>query len=296
MFLKSPTSRVLTGFVLLALACLAVPRPAAADEFTLKDGRKIIGTIVGYEGDMFRVQTDYGFVLIRKDKVVSIRVEPGSNAKPGESSNGSKPAGDSSASPPPPQPAAPQPPPSRPINAPLPVPIREHVEGNDYVNDSLLFSMYKPPDWRLMEDVHKEKVPAIVAMSSPDEQTLLFVDRQVWSGEPLLTDDRVEANLRSTYENFKKISESQTQVDGLPAIRRSFTGVIDGAEWHGVSVHIAHGNTVFGIIELTASETYEFQEAIFNKIIKSFHFLPPPAAGSGRAASAGDKPAVHGPA
>ncbi|HET7842371.1 MAG TPA: hypothetical protein VFM21_12225 [Terriglobia bacterium] len=285
----------------MALACLVVPRPATADEFTLKDGRKMTGTIVGYEGDMFRVQTDYGFVLIRKDKVVSIRVEPGTNSKPNEAAAGGKPANEPASASPASnsrevaKPATP-PPPSRPINAPLPVPIREHVEGNEYVNDSLLFSMYKPPDWRLMEDVHKEKVPAIVAMSSPDEQTLLFVDRQVWSAEPVLNDDHVEANLRSAYQEFKKLSESSLQVDGQPAMRRSFTGVIDGAEWHGVSVHVAHGNAVFGIIELTASETYEFQEAIFNKIVKSFHFLPPPPAGSGRAASVGAKPAVHGPA
>jgi hypothetical protein len=33
---------------------------------------------------------------------------------------------------------------------------------------------------------------------------------------------------------------------------------------------------VFGITGLTSAETFEFQEALFNKIIKSLHFLPPP--------------------
>lgn len=263
-------------FLALALACAATALPALADEFTLRDGRKITGTIVGYEGDMFRVQTDYGFVLIRKDKVISIRVEssgkaddPTKGAKtetPGAApSFGNPDAGL--------KPAPPSPPVSRPLNEPLPAHIREHLDGNDYVNDTLEFSMYKPPDWKLLEDLHKEKVSAIVAMSSPDEQTLLFVDRQVWSGPPNLGDDRVEANLRGSYQDYKKLSESPLQVDGLPAIRRSFTGVIDGAEWHGVSVHVAHGNAVFGVIGLTSAETYEFQEALFNKIIKSFHFL-----------------------
>ncbi len=282
----------MTGSVFLALACLSLTPFARGDELTLKDGRKITGTIVGYEGDMFRVQTDYGFVLIRKDKVVSIRVEPG--AKPGEAPNANKAAGEATNSPPAAKPAAPQPP-SRPINAPLPTHLREHIEGNDYVNDTLQFSMYKPPDWKLMEDVHKEKVSAVVAMSSPDEQTLLFVDRQVWSGQPVLNDDRVEANLRSAYQEFNKISESFVQVDGLPAVRKSFTGVIDGAEWHGVSVHIARGNTVFGVIELTEAETYEFQEAIFNKIIKSFRFLPASPSANDHAAPVNGQPSVHGP-
>jgi len=45
-----------------------------AEEITLKDGRKIVGTIVGYEKDMFRIETDYGIALVRKDKVASIQV------------------------------------------------------------------------------------------------------------------------------------------------------------------------------------------------------------------------------
>jgi hypothetical protein len=135
-----------------------------------------------------------------------------------------------------------------------------------------------------------------VAMSSPDELTLLFVDRQVWSGAPVLSDDRVEANLRQSYEQFKKISESSVQVDGLPAIRRSFTGVIDGAEWHGVSVHIAQGNTVFGLVGMTSAETYQFQEAIFNKIIKSFRFLAAPSAGgTGHTVTGAASPVDHSP-
>ena len=194
---------------------------------------------------------------------------------PASSPNGSPPAASPSAATPvsAPKSASPPLPISKPLNEPLPAHLREHIDGNDYINDTLQFAMYKPPDWKLMEDLHREKVSAVVAMSSPDEQTLLFVDRQVWSGEPVLSDDRVEANLRHSYQEFKKLSESSIQVDGLPAIRRSFTGVIEGAEWHGVSVHVAHGNTVFGVIGLTSAETYQFQEAIFNKIIKSFHFL-----------------------
>ena len=135
--------------------------------------------------------------------------------------------------------------------------------------------MFKPLGWKLFEGLHKEKVSAIVALSSEDEHTLLFVDRQVWSGTPNLADDRIESNLRSTYEDYKKISETRTSVDGCDAIRRDFSGVIDGLEWHGVSVHLAKGSTVFGIVGLTSSETYSFQQAVFNKIIKSFRFFPP---------------------
>jgi hypothetical protein len=49
---------------------------ARADEIRLKDGTKIVGTIVGFENDSFRVETSYGFALIRKDKVADINIVP----------------------------------------------------------------------------------------------------------------------------------------------------------------------------------------------------------------------------
>jgi hypothetical protein len=60
-----------------ALALLAVligTCVARADEIRLKDGTKISGTIVGFENDSFRVETAYGFALIRKDKVADINI------------------------------------------------------------------------------------------------------------------------------------------------------------------------------------------------------------------------------
>ncbi|HXM96845.1 MAG TPA: hypothetical protein VN982_00065 [Candidatus Dormibacteraeota bacterium] len=52
----------------------------SADEIRLKDGKKLNGVIVGYEDNMFKVKTDYGFVLVEKDKIASI-VPSGGSAK-----------------------------------------------------------------------------------------------------------------------------------------------------------------------------------------------------------------------
>lgn len=43
-----------------------------ADEFKLKDGRKLRGVIVSYEDNMFKIKTDFGYELIEKDKIESI--------------------------------------------------------------------------------------------------------------------------------------------------------------------------------------------------------------------------------
>jgi len=45
---------------------------AHADEIRLKDGSKIIGTIIGFEDGAFKVQTSYGFAMVRKDQIVEI--------------------------------------------------------------------------------------------------------------------------------------------------------------------------------------------------------------------------------
>jgi hypothetical protein len=316
--------RIIAGLLAVA-ALLGAPRPTCAEEIILKNGQKIVGTIVGYEKDMFRVETEYGIALVRKDKVASIQVSkpeagsPQTPPHPATKANDEKPAhavaapdagaaaAPATATPSaaagaksfepmpaaaapakspevapvaaapvkPPPPPPPPPPVSHPIDVPLPAHLEEHVDGNTYFSDTFQFSMFKPPDWKIYEGVPKETGSGIMAMGTEDEQTLLIVDRQVWSGTPKLTSDQVEAKLRQTYQEYTRVSEEAFVCDGQTATRRTFTGVLDGAEWHGMAVHVIHGNMVFGIIGLTSAETFQFQEAIFNKIIKTLHFANP---------------------
>ena len=61
---------VLASGLLAAGFCLAPS--VLGDEIKLKDGKKLYGVIVGYEDNMFRVKTDFGFVLVEKEKIASI--------------------------------------------------------------------------------------------------------------------------------------------------------------------------------------------------------------------------------
>jgi hypothetical protein len=61
----------LTGFAVV-IAFLAGTGAARGDEFHLKDGSKIIGTIVGFEDGAFKVQTTYGFAYVRKESIAEI--------------------------------------------------------------------------------------------------------------------------------------------------------------------------------------------------------------------------------
>jgi hypothetical protein len=70
----------LASVCILAIAAL----PACGDEIRLKDGKKLYGVIVAYEENMFKVKTDFGYVLVEKDKIASIipAAATGSEAQP----------------------------------------------------------------------------------------------------------------------------------------------------------------------------------------------------------------------
>jgi hypothetical protein len=64
--------RGLLTIAILAGAMSVAALSARADEIRLKDGKKLYGVIVAYEDNMFKVKTDFGYVLVEKDKIASI--------------------------------------------------------------------------------------------------------------------------------------------------------------------------------------------------------------------------------
>ena len=205
--------------VLLPVAAVAAGA-ARADEIRLKDGTKIIGTIVGFENDSFRVETSYGFALIQKDKVADISIVAAKkDPEPKPKSTAPAPPPSSAAqalfprsrkslllprascrnrmrsrrcaprpAPAPPRmpaaktdmaapkiktvaAAAPAPPvaPPAPPPAPEPVVIRDEIRGNQYVNLTYGFQMYKPPSWELIPAARKALPDAVAAMGTNDQ-------------------------------------------------------------------------------------------------------------------------------
>jgi hypothetical protein len=72
----------------------ATASSSRADEIRLKDGKKLYGVIVAYEDNMFKVKTDFGYVLVEKDKIASIIPDTpsGAAAIPGAKPASSTPA------------------------------------------------------------------------------------------------------------------------------------------------------------------------------------------------------------
>ncbi len=84
--------RVPAKLPLLCVALCLAATSAFSDEIRLKDGKKLYGVIVAYEDNMFKIKTDFGFVLVEKDKIASIIPTTPGSAAPATtpSANGAK--------------------------------------------------------------------------------------------------------------------------------------------------------------------------------------------------------------
>lgn len=81
------------AWIVLA-ACAVLAGGVCADQLRLKDGSVINGTIVGFDENSFKVKTNYGYAMVRRDQVVSIEV-----SDPDADAAGKKPAGSSAPAP-----------------------------------------------------------------------------------------------------------------------------------------------------------------------------------------------------
>jgi hypothetical protein len=77
-----PRKRGCVCLAALAVAFCITATSTRADEIRLKDGKKLYGVIVAYEDNMFKVKTDYGYVLVEKDKIAAIVPSPPANETP----------------------------------------------------------------------------------------------------------------------------------------------------------------------------------------------------------------------
>jgi hypothetical protein len=253
----------------LGFLCL----PASADELKLRDGTKITGKIVGFENDYFKVETPYGFALVRRDKVASITMTE--DKKNSASSKKSAEA----APPPPSTPSLPSPPANASATSsasPAPPPrVREEVAGTTYTNHLYGFRLYKPPSWQVIEGAQRTLPNAVVAMGTSDETTLLVVGREPARGSLETQAAATERRLREIYENYRSLEEERTIVAGQPAVSRRFRGTVEGHDWSGRVVWVTHGSDLFTVFGMTYadSDLIQIQENVIAKTIASLEFV-----------------------
>jgi hypothetical protein len=317
-------------FVPALLSLLVASGAVRADEIRLKDGTKITGTIVGFENDSFRVETAYGFALIRKDKVADINItaakkEPEPKAKPAAAAEASSspahaatPALDPAvvkqpASPgttaaetssvtsmrapvnpggatnpsakaemappkmktvaaevpaPPVAPPAPPPPPEPPV-------IHDEIRGNQYVNETYGFQMYRPPSWDLIPAARKALPDAVAALGTSDQTTLLVIGRTTAKDSLDAHATATENALKDVYENYRLISTRTLNVGGVPAIEQRSRGTVDGRDWSVIILTVFKDNNAFTLLGMTwaNSDLIQVQENVISKAVASLTFV-----------------------
>lgn len=296
----------------LAVALVLAAVTAKADELYLKDGSKIVGTIVGFQDSSFKVQTSYGFALVEKDKILRIIPTDAESPKPESKAQLKKesvpdakkkpsakmieasekpavePAKIAQAAPAPPdlsnhtdqkpagvpvvanQPATPP----APTKAPGPPVNREEVRGNQYINYTYGFKIYKAPSWNIIEGAQNTMPNAIVALGTSDETTLMVIGHEQTKDSMEARASATEKQLHEVYENYRRISEWNAHVGGLPAIERHYRGMVGGHDWSGVLVTLARGNEIFTILGMTYadSDLIQIQENVISRAIASLDF------------------------
>jgi hypothetical protein len=315
-------------FLLALLSLLITAGATRADEIRLKDGTKIIGIIVGFENDSFRVETSYGFALIQKDKVADISItaakkeseqkpkvnaavppppatapsvipavakEPATpaNSSPGAiaaapmrapvsaGASGSSAAKTEIAAPkiksvaaaePAPPVAPPAPPP-----APVPPVIRDEIRGNQYVNLTYGFQMYRPPSWDLIPGARKALPDAVAALGTNDQTTLLVIGREQAKDSLDAHSAATEKALKDVYENYRLISTRHVSVAGFPAVEQRSRGTADGRDWSVILLTLYKGNDAFTLLGMTYadSDLIQVQENVIAKAVNSLTFVAP---------------------
>jgi len=296
--------------LLFAGACAGVFAGAArADEIRLKDGKKLHGVIVAYEDNMFKVKTDFGYVLVEKDKIESIipdtpadETGSGATAKPSaksgaavaahaETNKQARASGivNSSAA----RPEIPlntargdaTPPPIKAVSdapsmalatpiSPPPPPIKEEIQGNLYLNHEFLFRMYKAPSWQIIGDAGQSLPNAIVAMGTSNESTLLVVGHEKTNSALEPAAKEVEKKLSEVYDNYRLILQRKTVLGGLPALEYKYRGLADGHDWSGTLAVVARNGDVFTVLGMTYADTdlIQIQENVISRAIASIDF------------------------
>jgi hypothetical protein len=167
--------------------------------------------------------------------------------------------------------AAAAPAPAKPAGPP---PVREEVSGNQYVNETYGFRMYKPPGWDLIAGARAIMPGALAALGTSDERTYLMIGLAP-AGETLTDSiDQAEQRLREAMASFRVTDQKRLMVSGVSSIAHRFRGSVDQHEWSGIVVFVPLGARIYTIFGMTYAESdlVQIQENVINRAITSLQF------------------------
>jgi hypothetical protein len=218
---------------------------AAAEEFLLKDGTKIVGHMSALQTDKIEVETAYGKMQLKRGDIITINFpENGTIAAPGSAA-----AKD----------AAPS--------------IEESLRGTQYVNKTGKFTLTVPSDWKI-DAKHPRTAPVVTVLSSQDNMRFLTVTQEEYNGSLESYKGLLELTYRKSFGNYEELSESPVKIDGKSAMLLSFRGISSKADNLPVQFLVAiipSGTTYTRVATWCVEPLFHETQPMFEKIVNSYH-------------------------
>jgi hypothetical protein len=224
---------------------LTIPVHAFAEEFAMKDGTKIVGHMVSVTPDTIEVETSYGKMSLKRSEILQINF---SENKP--ASNTAATAADKA-----------------------PAKIDDSLVGTVYTNRTAKFSLTLPADWTLKPELLSIS-GAVAGLGSSDELRYLMVTRETYTASLESYKGLVEVEARSKVDDFERVLDSHTTIDGQPSLLLSYRGTLPAANNIPVQFLVAiipTGNTITRLTAWCAEPLFNETQAMFETILNSYH-------------------------
>jgi hypothetical protein len=224
---------------------LAMSLPAAAEEFLLKDGTKIVGHMSALQADKIEVETAYGKMQLKRSDIIAINFpENGTVA-----ATGSPAAKDAAQN------------------------IEESLRGTQYVNKTGKFTLTVPADWKI-DAKQPRSAPIVTILASHDDMRFLTVTQEEYSGSLESYKGMLEIKYRKIFGGYEALSESSAKIDGKSPLLLSFRGISTKADNVPVQFLVAiipSGATYTRVVTWCAEPLFHETQPMFEKIVNSYH-------------------------
>jgi len=230
---------------ILTALFLAFSLAVSAEELVLKDGTKIVGKMTAITGDKIELETAYGKMQVNRADVVTITFPEN---KPGAA------------------------PPAAPAKTELPK-IDESLKGTEYVNRTEKFSLSLPAEWKVNPAL-RASPDVIAALSSSDDLRYLLVVNETYAASLDSYNGLVEIQAKKNLQNYEKVSETPTKIDGKSALILSYRGVSPQAENLPIHFLVAIIQRPSGFLRITTwcvEPLFKETQPSFEKILRSYH-------------------------
>ena len=250
---KSLRSETVKRLATISLLCLTVglvmSLSALAEEIVLKDGTKIIGHMTGVTSDKIDVETSNGKIKLKRSDIMAINFSESSSGKaPGTGAD------------------------KQDLRTPK---NDETLNGTQYVNRTNNFSLTLPPGWII--DKNLLGLPsALAGLTSKDKTRLAVVTQEEYPGSLESYKELTVLQMQRILEDFENLSESNTVIDGKPAVLVFYRGVVPKSNDLPLEFLTAIINSGNGFTKVTAwcvEPLFHDMQPAFENIVNSYHSL-----------------------